>query len=647
MPPPPLVSSTNAVSYTDIRPAFEGLNLPMRWQDPSDPSCGVQALGMALDGLGGSAPSSNSLWSFLEGRGMTYAFGTGVEELAHAAQSFGYAGSLPFHQASLDDLSAELAAGRPVVVALGGGEGAAGHFATLTGISPDGGWVSYNDPTLGTVVLPSAEFLRLWEAQGSSGVRVAREALATPAGEFNAAPWVAMAAGLMALVSTTPLVLGRKGIGGKLDPGGASGGSTGKPPYAPPAGYRWVKKLVTRYKTAWVQDGWTYENRTVPRYEKQRVQVGTMTIYDKIPQYKTIRVQDGWKSILERVPQYKTVRYVKYYRTTQERVKRYRYVRGRRTFVGYSYITKRTPVYGTKKVFDGYKKVTKQVPNYVEKRVLNGYKVIEIHVPKYELQDVKVGWTTEKVRVPKMVQVRNVDGVDVKWELERVPQLTATPTPTPTPPHPTESPLPIPTVPLTATQSLLPSSTPTAEEILNSLAARDQCDIYPCETFSSGTYIGDNPFEIDDSIGPSVPLPSPWGIVFGIIDLTNTFGSPYAYGEFINQQENNVLAQLTVSQNIDGKTVDRLVMSNQSNQPLKIIVNVQNSHGTITQVGPSWVLSGESTINLYQTIMLNDGSTEPLFIAEGGSGRVDISVIASYNDPLLIRSINFTIPSEE
>ena len=35
---------------------------------------------------------------------MMYDFGTGVEELAFAAESFGYRGSYAFHDASLADL---------------------------------------------------------------------------------------------------------------------------------------------------------------------------------------------------------------------------------------------------------------------------------------------------------------------------------------------------------------------------------------------------------------------------------------------------------------------------------------------------------------------------------------------------------------
>ena len=68
------------------------LPLPMRYQNPADAgdeSCGLQALGMAFDGLGGAAPTSASMTDLLSRAGMLYEYGTGVEVLAIAAQSFG------------------------------------------------------------------------------------------------------------------------------------------------------------------------------------------------------------------------------------------------------------------------------------------------------------------------------------------------------------------------------------------------------------------------------------------------------------------------------------------------------------------------------------------------------------------------------
>jgi len=218
--------------------AFETLSVPVRYQDPGDVSCGVQALGMALDALPGAAPTSGALLGLLQDNGMMYDFGTGVEELAYAAQSFGYKGSFAFHGASLDQLRAELAGGNPVVVGLGT-ETTAGHFVTVTGISPDGEshgdasrWVAYNDPTLGEQVLSAAEFTRLWGMQGNSGVAVATEPPAEVADPGVLSLWVAFAAGLMALVSTTPLAKLRQGIGGMLI-SGATGGGRGAPALKP------------------------------------------------------------------------------------------------------------------------------------------------------------------------------------------------------------------------------------------------------------------------------------------------------------------------------------------------------------------------------------------------------------------------------
>src|SRR3990170_7550007 len=155
-----------------IGTSIETIAVPVRYQDPGDVSCGVQALGMALDALPGAAPTSSAMLGLLQDNGMMYEFGTGVEELAYAAQSFGYKGSFAFHGASIDQLQAQLATGRPVVVSLGAnGEGTPGHFVTVTGVSADGQWVAYNDPTLGEQVISSSEFSRS-DAVGGAGSRV-------------------------------------------------------------------------------------------------------------------------------------------------------------------------------------------------------------------------------------------------------------------------------------------------------------------------------------------------------------------------------------------------------------------------------------------------------------------------------------------
>jgi predicted double-glycine peptidase len=223
---PPVEITVHVLAPTFVEPApvgasFEAISIPVRYQNPGDVSCGAQALGMALDALPGAAPTSGSLLGLLQDNGMMYDFGTGVEELAFAARSFGYKGSFAFHGTSFEQLQVELAAGRPVVVSLGAnGEGQPGHFVTVTGISVDGQWVALNDPTQGEQVISASEFERLWELQGNSGVAVATEPPAHIADPGVLSLWVAFAAGLMALVSTTPLAKLRQGIGGMLDAGG-------------------------------------------------------------------------------------------------------------------------------------------------------------------------------------------------------------------------------------------------------------------------------------------------------------------------------------------------------------------------------------------------------------------------------------------
>ena len=428
----PSVSAQSEFESTDSIPDFTTLSIPMRYQTAGDVSCGVQALGMALDGFNSSAPTSNSILGFLQDQGMMYDFGTGVEELAHAAQNFGYAGSLPFHGWSLDQLMATLAEGNPVVVALGAnGEGEPGHFVTVTGVSPDGRWVTYNDPTLGKQVIPVEEFERLWALQGSSGVSVAE---AVPAdAPVNFAPLVALAAGLMALVSTTPIALQRKGIGGRLDPGGASGGSS-VPSNPAPAGYKWKKKTVTKY--GW-KDVQITEKVEVPNIVRTWAIVRVNRWIEKVPIYKTVKVDRGhWA--YRNVTKYRTDRY----RTTERyRVKKsYWYRRGGRLYRGTRYEWHTRSVWKTRRV----PYTTRErywVPKIVEEKRLIGYNEIEHRDPVYGWRNEKHG--TKMVEVTKIIPKWMPVGTQVKWELEKLPEPPPTPTPTPdTTPTPTSTPQP-------------------------------------------------------------------------------------------------------------------------------------------------------------------------------------------------------------
>ncbi len=421
----PLVSAQSEFKSTDSIPDFTSLSIPMRYQTAGDVSCGVQALGMALDGIEGSAPTSNSLLGFLQDQGMMYDFGTGVEELAHAAQNFGYAGSLPFHGWSLDQLSMTLAEGKPVVVALGAnGEGEPGHFVTVTGVSADGKWVSYNDPTLGHQVISSEEFLHLWNLQGNSGVSVAE---AVPAGVPNYAPWAALAATMMATLALAPSMLSdvrRRGVGGVLVAEAGSGGTTSSvgmnPPSAAPEGMKWVKGAAV-YETHTRTEIVFHE---VPKKELQKVQVGT--IKQKIPYTKRILVDNGrW------VTDYKSERYIKGYRNKRildgYRTKRYvKYYRTRLVRTRWGYSRRRTPVYGTKRT-PVYRNL--RVPIYGTRKVPNGrhweskweyeqyteYKTVV--KPVYEEQWVNVG--VERIPEEKVIEEQVLVGY--QWALAAEP----------------------------------------------------------------------------------------------------------------------------------------------------------------------------------------------------------------------------------
>jgi predicted double-glycine peptidase len=321
----------------------------MRTQDPADVSCGVQSLGMALEALGGSAPTSDALLGFLLDNNYLYDFGTGVEELALAARSFGYAGSLAFHGWSLAQLQAELAAGRPVVVDLGAnGPDEPGHFVTVTGISPDGSRVAYSDPILGERIATTAEFLALWNLQGDSGVAVATTPPAPPGADYE--PWAAAALAMMATLALAPSMLNRRtrpGVGGAIEENGSGSGVTtyvgASPPFNAPEGYIWSAQPI-----------YTTETRTVLEYEEipkmvyRQVLVGTEI--EQVPFKKRIEVDEGrW------VTKYKTETYVSGYRTKKillyYRSERYvKYYRQQRYWSPYGNYYKPVPVYGYRQV---------------------------------------------------------------------------------------------------------------------------------------------------------------------------------------------------------------------------------------------------------------------------------------------------------
>ncbi|MCK5634638.1 MAG: SH3 domain-containing protein, partial [Anaerolineales bacterium] len=424
MPPPTLLQPiTGVIGSISLAPEFTTIALPLRHQDSADVSCGAQALGMALEPLEGAAPSSAAILEFLRQHDYLYSFGTGVEELALTAQEFGYAGSVSFHNWSLDDLQTELAAGRPVVIDLGAnGVDEPGHFVTLTGISPDSGWVAYSDPLLGERVAPLDEFLSLWALQGNSGVAVAEAPPAPLSPDY--APWTALAAAMMATLALGPSVLAdvrRRGIGGMLVAKRSSGGATTHvgidPPYSAPEGMKWVKgKAVyeTRTRTEIVY-------HQIAKRELQKVQVGT-TI-ERVPYTKRILVDNGrWvtdyktqryikgyrnKRILDG---YKTQRYVKYYRTRLYR-NRWDFSRRRTPVYGYKrvpvYRTVRVPIYGTRKVPNGRHWESKwEYEQYTE------YKTVR--KPIYEDQWVTIGYE----RIPEEKIVEEQVTVGFQWTLE-------------------------------------------------------------------------------------------------------------------------------------------------------------------------------------------------------------------------------------
>jgi hypothetical protein len=437
VPPPPFVLNAGEPDAGLRLPAstFNSIDVRLRLQAPGDNSCGVQALGMALDGLEGIAPKSDALVGYLNEQGYLYEGGTGVEELTAAARYFGYSGSYPFYDWKLGDLRKELEAGRPVVVDLGrSGENVPGHFVTVTGISDDGAWIGFNDPTLGERMMSSAAFDELWRMQGHSGVAVAHSTPVPADPGFTG--WMAATLAMMATLALAPDFLRRRkwpGVGGAIESAGP--GSTAStfigdhPPYDPPAGMAWVNQGM-QYQTRWRSEIVYTE---IPRMKLKQVQVGTEL--EKIPYTKRILVDNGhWVTDYRTekyIRSYRSERYIKSYRQARY-VKYYRMKRLPRPFGrGYDllpvpvYGYRSVPVYGSRRVpVYGYRQVEvgKHWQSEWVYEEFTAYKTVE--KPVYENRLVQVGVE----RVPEEVRVEERVPIGYLWELQPA-ELNADPGP--------------------------------------------------------------------------------------------------------------------------------------------------------------------------------------------------------------------------
>jgi hypothetical protein len=463
--PPPSYVDLAPQHAADNPPAVPALAIPQRYQYPADVTCGAAALGMALEFLSlngeGNAPSSEALVDELKNSGLLYETGTGVEELAYLARGQGYQGTTAFHNWTLEQLAEQLHLGKPVVVSLGAnGVGKPGHFVTLSGVSADGKWVSYNDPILGAQTVPADDFLYQWNLQGNSGLLVQKTPL--KAANDPMLPWMGLFGALSTLavlVKSNPTrtdlketlrsIRGmlsdprRKGLGGALIPGG---GSSSSPPYRAPAGFKWKKTFTPKY--GW-KDVEIVEKVEVPNMVRTWAVVKVNRWMEKVPVYKTVKVDRG-RWAYRTVTKYRTERY-----RTRERYrvkKSYWYRVNGRLRRGTRYEWKTRTVVKTRRV-----RYTERqrywVPKIVTEQRFVRNRQIEHRDPVYGWREEKRG--TKIVERTKTTRAWKPVGTAVKWKLERNSKLTPTRTPTP---YPSSTPSPFPNHTPATTPSPYPAS---------------------------------------------------------------------------------------------------------------------------------------------------------------------------------------------
>lgn len=425
-----------SLPQVDLAP--QAADLPLSWRAPGPDAvnCGPAALAEAMrvlnDPAGSTSPTAAALEGWLRERGLMYAWGTGVQELAFAARQFGYPGSSPFQGWTLAQLKGALEEGRPVVVALGvNGANRPGHFLTVTGFSPDGKEISALDPVRGSVHYSLEEFSALWELQGRSGLTLPADP--APAVADPALPWM----GLLSAVSALALSLGRKedprqrklldgfrrwlsdparkGIGaGYL--ADAPVQESGERSWAqPPPGMKAVALEIPVYETRQVKVGLRGIKVQVPVYETKRVLAGCRKDIRQVPVYGLRKVISGERWVEKRIP---VTRYrmekVWVWKQVAERVPVVRWIGGKKLVVGYRDQTRRKrvqvtkkvpykttkkllvkePVYSWKRVQTGTRREVRWVPTYKEKQVLVEYKTVHHTVPVFEERRVQVGTRT-------------------------------------------------------------------------------------------------------------------------------------------------------------------------------------------------------------------------------------------------------------
>jgi len=160
----------------------------------------------------------------------------------------------------------------------------------------------------------------------------------------------------------------------------------------------------------------------------------------------------------------------------------------------------------------------------------------------------------------------------------------------------------------------------------------------------AGTFVGNDPFAVDDSYGPEVPPPGPVGALLRIGSLIHSFFGRPAYGIYLNSQQPNVTALLGYLQSEQGTLLQRIDMVNGSHQPLKVSVTVARADGRVMVIGPEWVSSGTGSLGLGEVEGSSGGVTSGILLGPDEAGEISVGIVASFNHPPLIRTIPFHVP---
>ena len=193
------------------------------------------------------------------------------------------------------------------------------------------------------------------------------------------------------------------------------------------------------------------------------------------------------------------------------------------------------------------------------------------------------------------------------------------------------------------------SSSPSQREATAGHSQDSRRELSPSMSVTADTFIGDNPFQVDDSVGPDAIIPGWLGVLVKGVELFNTFAGPEAYGRYLTSQPANVFAKVEYSYAApSGETIiEKVAIENGSSQPIKVQVHVKPENSDNLELPLTWIKPGTRWV-------LSEGldphaahQSNPLAVpGPPENTEIEINIYAIFNNPAMIRAISLWLPAD-